>query len=41
MATRDISNHIKQIYGFGISESIVSQITNNKWYPCYAWVDPG
>ena len=28
MTTRDISSHIKQIYGFGISESMVSQITN-------------
>lgn len=28
MTTRDISSHIKDIYGFGISETIVSKITN-------------
>jgi len=28
MTTRDISTHIKEIYGFGISESVVSKITN-------------
>ena len=28
MTTRDISTHIKEIYGFGISESMVSKITN-------------
>lgn len=28
MTTRDISKHIKEIYGFGISESMVSKITN-------------
>nr|WP_215905350.1 transposase [Treponema phagedenis] len=28
MTTRDISNHIKEIYGFGLSESMVSKITN-------------
>ena len=28
MTTRDISSHIKDIYGFGISESMVSKITN-------------
>lgn len=28
MTTRDISRHIKEIYGFGISESMVSKITN-------------
>lgn len=28
MTTRDISSHIKEIYGFGISEGMVSQITN-------------
>ena len=28
MTTRDISSHIKQIYGFGLSESMVTQITN-------------
>lgn len=28
MTTRDISNHIKNIYGFGLSESMVSKITN-------------
>lgn len=28
MTTRDISNHVKDIYGFGISESMVSKITN-------------
>ncbi len=28
MTTRDISSHIKDICGFGISETIVSKITN-------------
>ena len=28
MTTRDISIHIKDIYGFGISETMVSKITN-------------
>lgn len=28
MTTRDISGHIKNIYGFGISEGMVSKITN-------------
>ncbi len=28
MSTRDISSHIKDIYGFGISETMVSKITN-------------
>ncbi|WP_192867002.1 IS256 family transposase [Finegoldia magna] len=28
MTTRDISTHIKEIYGFGISESMVSKIIN-------------
>ena len=28
MTTRNISTHIKEIYGFGISESMVSKITN-------------
>lgn len=28
MTTRDISSHIKEIYGFGISETMVSKITN-------------
>lgn len=28
MTTRDISSHIKDIYGFGISETLVSKITN-------------
>ena len=28
MTIRDISTHIKEIYGFGISESMVSKITN-------------
>jgi transposase-like protein len=28
MTTRDISSHIKDIYGFGLSESMVSKITN-------------
>ena len=28
MTTRDISSHIKDIYGFGISETMVSKITN-------------
>lgn len=28
MTTRDISSHIKEIYGFGLSESMVSKITN-------------
>ena len=28
MTTRDISSHIKQIYGFGLSESMVTQMTN-------------
>lgn len=28
MTTRDISSHIKDIYGFGISEKLVSKITN-------------
>ncbi|MFZ1604752.1 MAG: IS256 family transposase [Enterococcus aquimarinus] len=28
MSTRDISTHIKDIYGFGISETMVSKITN-------------
>ena len=28
MTTRDISSHIKGIYGFGISETMVSKITN-------------
>jgi len=27
MTTRDISSHIKDIYGFGISETMVSKIT--------------
>lgn len=28
MTTRDISSYIKDIYGFGISESMVSKIPN-------------
>ena len=28
LTTRDISTHIKEIYGFGMSESMVSKITN-------------
>lgn len=28
MTTRDISSHIKDIYGFGISKTMVSKITN-------------
>ena len=28
MTTRDISNHIKNIYGFGLSESMVSKRAN-------------
>ena len=28
MTTRNMSTHIKEIYGFGISESMVSKITN-------------
>lgn len=28
MTTKDISSHIKNIYGFGISETMVSKITN-------------
>ena len=28
MTTRDISSHVKEIYGFGISETMVSKITN-------------
>ena len=28
MTTRDISDHIKEIYGFGLSETMVSKITN-------------
>jgi transposase-like protein len=28
MTTRDISSHIKEIYGFGLSESMVTKITN-------------
>ena len=28
MTTRDISSHIKDIYGYGISETMVSKITN-------------
>ncbi|SHD77376.1 transposase [Schnuerera ultunensis] len=28
MTTRDISAHIQDIYGFGLSESTVSKITN-------------
>ena len=28
MTTRDISSHINEIYGFGLSESMVSRITN-------------
>lgn len=28
MTTRDISAHVKEIYGFGLSESMVSKITN-------------
>lgn len=28
MTTRDISSHIKDIYVFGISETLVSKITN-------------
>ena len=28
MTTRDISSHIKDIYGFGISETMLSKITN-------------
>lgn len=28
MTTRDISSHIKDIYGFGVSETMVSKITN-------------
>lgn len=28
MTTRDISSHIKEIYGFGLSEGMVSKITN-------------
>ncbi|MDU1828482.1 MAG: transposase [Anaerococcus sp.] len=27
LTTRDISSHIKDIYGFGISETMVSKIT--------------
>ena len=40
MTTRDISTHIKEIYGFGISESMVSKITNKilptieEWQNC-------
>lgn len=28
MTTRDISNHVEEIYGFGLSEGMVSKITN-------------
>jgi putative transposase len=28
MTTRDISAHIQEIYGFGLSESTVTKITN-------------
>ncbi|XLX17688.1 transposase [Helcococcus ovis] len=28
MTTRDISSHIKDIYGFGVSAGLVSSITN-------------
>ena len=28
MTTRDISSHIQEIYGFGLSESMVTKITN-------------
>ncbi len=28
MTTRDISSHIEEIYGFSLSESMVSRITN-------------
>jgi len=28
LTTRDISSHIKEIYGFGLSESMVTKITN-------------
>lgn len=28
MTTRDISSHIKEIYGFGLSEGMISKITN-------------
>ena len=29
MITRDISGHIKEIYGFDLSETAISSITNN------------
>lgn len=28
MTTRDISSHVKEVYGFGVSEGMVSKITN-------------
>ncbi|MDO5717836.1 MAG: transposase [Tissierellia bacterium] len=28
MTTRDLSSHIKEIYGFGLSETMVSKIIN-------------
>lgn len=28
MTTRDISSHVEEIYGFGMSEGMVSRITN-------------
>ena len=30
MTTRDISGHIKEIYGFGLSETMISNITNKR-----------
>lgn len=33
LSTRDISNYIKDIYGFGISKTMVSKITNKIYNP--------
>ena len=37
MTTRDISSHIKDIYGFGISEIMVSKITNKRLLTIEEW----
>ena len=33
LSTRDITNYIKDIYGFGISKIMVSKITNKIYNP--------
>lgn len=37
MSTRDISSHLKAIYGFGLSESMVSKITNKILPTIHEW----